>query len=101
MESEYVMVPARTAAAPVHSAGVPVERWTRSTDTSRLSALRTTSTTRRLAAADGGIALAATDPLLDAMAFSRGRFTVEVPGTTALVLPSHAEVGRVIEDCRG
>ena len=40
------------------------------------------------------------DRLLDAMAFTRGRFTVEQPGATPLVLPPWAEVGRVIEDCR-
>jgi len=42
----------------------------------------------------------ATDPLLDAMALSKGRFAVEVEGETPLYLPSHAEVSRVIEDCR-
>ncbi|MEH3121925.1 MAG: hypothetical protein PGN16_08085 [Sphingomonas phyllosphaerae] len=41
------------------------------------------------------------DRLLDAMAFTRGRFTVEQPGAAPLVLPPWAEVGRVIEDCRG
>ncbi|MBB6503417.1 hypothetical protein F4693_000370 [Sphingomonas endophytica] len=41
------------------------------------------------------------DRLLDAMAFTRGRFTIEQPGTPPLVLPPWAEVGRVIEDCRG
>lgn len=46
-------------------------------------------------------ALAPTDPLLDAMAFSRGRFTLEQAGAAPLVLPAWAEVGRVIEDCRG
>lgn len=44
--------------------------------------------------------LAARDPLLDAMAFSRGRFSVEVNGLPTLYLPAWAEVGRVIEDCR-
>jgi hypothetical protein len=42
----------------------------------------------------------ASDPILDAMAFSRGRFMVEVPGRSPLYLPSWAEVSRVIEDCR-
>lgn len=42
----------------------------------------------------------ASDPLLDAMAFSRGRFSVAVPGLPTLVLPAWAEIGRVIEDCR-
>ncbi len=74
--------------------------------------IRTTSTTRTLAARALPVAdpaappaivatLAAADPLLDAMAFSRGRFTAEQPGGAALVLPAWAEVGRVIEDCRG
>jgi hypothetical protein len=45
-------------------------------------------------------ALPARDPLLDAMAFSRGRFSVEVNGLPTLYLPAWAEVGRVIEDCR-
>jgi hypothetical protein len=42
----------------------------------------------------------ATDPLLDAMALSKGRFAVEVEGEAPLYVPSHAEVSRVIEDCR-
>jgi len=41
------------------------------------------------------------DRFLDAIAFSRGRFTVEVPGTTMLVIPSWPEPARVVEDCRG
>lgn len=50
----------------------------------------------------GGLnaALPAGDPLLDAMAFSRGRFMVELPGVPALILPSWTEVSRVTEDCR-
>lgn len=43
----------------------------------------------------------ANDRLLDAMAFSRGRFTVEVPGLPMLVLPAWPEPARAIEDCRG
>jgi len=41
------------------------------------------------------------DPLLDAMAFSRGRFVIETAGAPRLVIPAWAEVSRVIEDCRG
>ncbi|NIJ08232.1 hypothetical protein FHS31_001849 [Sphingomonas vulcanisoli] len=44
--------------------------------------------------------LAAADPLLDQIAFSRGRFTIDAPGLPELVLPAWAEPGRVIEDCR-
>jgi hypothetical protein len=45
-------------------------------------------------------ALPASDPILDAMAFSKGRFAVEVAGMPTLYLPSWPEVTRVIEDCR-
>jgi hypothetical protein len=44
--------------------------------------------------------LAAFDPLLDAMVFSRGRIAVSMPGAGALVLPSTPEIGHVVEDCR-
>ena len=40
------------------------------------------------------------DPLLDQIAFSRGRFTLEVAGLPVLYLPSWPEISRVIEDCR-
>lgn len=70
--------------------------------------VRTTSTTRSLAARPSGatppyaaVALSPTDPLLDAIAFTRGRFTLEQAGTAPLVLPPWSEVSRVIEDCRG
>jgi hypothetical protein len=42
----------------------------------------------------------ASDRLLDQIAFSRGRFTVEVPGRPMLVIPAWAEPARVVEDCR-
>lgn len=42
----------------------------------------------------------ARDPLLDAMAFSKGRFALELAGLPALYVPSYPEVTRVIEDCR-
>ncbi len=44
--------------------------------------------------------IAARDPILDAMALTRGRFAVEAQGTTPLYIPNWAEVTRVIEDCR-
>ena len=44
--------------------------------------------------------LAARDPLLDAMAITRGRFAVETSGLSTLYLPPWAEVTRAIEDCR-
>ena len=40
------------------------------------------------------------DPLLDALAFSRGRIGVSVSGQPALVAPSYEEIARVVEDCR-
>lgn len=43
---------------------------------------------------------AARDPHLDQLAFSRGRFLVDVAGQPRLVLPAWPEVARVIEDCR-
>jgi len=42
----------------------------------------------------------ARDPLLDAMAFSRGHFAVETAGLETLYPPSWPEIARVIEDCR-
>lgn len=45
-------------------------------------------------------ALPVRDPLLDAMAFSRGRFAFEMAGAPTLYLPSWPELSRVIEDCR-
>ncbi|MEJ2457854.1 MAG: hypothetical protein P8Y58_06770 [Novosphingobium sp.] len=67
-------------------------------------AIRTSDTQRALTALPvaGGVAvtLSARDPLLDAMAFSRGRFAVEAAGAPPLYGPSWTEVSRVIEDCR-
>jgi hypothetical protein len=45
-------------------------------------------------------ALSASDPLLDQIAFSRGRFTIETAGTAQLVLPAWPEPARVVEECR-
>lgn len=41
------------------------------------------------------------EPHLDAMAFSRGKFLVSMEGAPNLIVPNWAEVGRVVEDCRG
>jgi hypothetical protein len=66
--------------------------------------IRTETQQRTLAARaarrDAIATLPVSDPLLDAMALSKGRFAVEVFGVRPLILPSHAEVSRVIEDCR-
>lgn len=70
--------------------------------------VRTTSLTRLIAVQPTGgtppyvaAALAPTDPLLDAIGFSRGRFVIEQAGAPTLAVPAWAEVERVIEDCRG
>lgn len=68
-------------------------------------AIRTTFGERNLPArTEGGAAvatLAASDPLLDQIAFSRGRFLVQASGAAPLILPAWPEPVRVIEDCRG
>ena len=77
------------------------------------AAITTSSTLRRLTATPAGgaarvqnaaipfeIAFSPRDPVLDAIAFSRGRFMVEMGGAQTLVLPAWSELGRVIEDCR-
>jgi hypothetical protein len=46
------------------------------------------------------VAISARDPILDAMALTKGRFAIEAQGTQTLYLPAWAEVTRVIEDCR-
>ncbi|AKM06567.1 hypothetical protein [Pelagerythrobacter marensis] len=43
--------------------------------------------------------LPANDPLLAAMAFSKGRFAVETPSLPTLYIPAWPEMTRVIEDC--
>ncbi|MFC3173778.1 hypothetical protein ACFOD9_05890 [Novosphingobium bradum] len=66
----------------------------------------TTTGARRLltmtpdGAAGARASLAPFDPLLDAIAFSRGRFMVEMQGAPVLYLPAWPELSRVIEDCR-
>ncbi|MCC6477875.1 MAG: hypothetical protein IT552_01515 [Sphingomonadaceae bacterium] len=40
------------------------------------------------------------DPILDAIAYSRGRFAIEITGLRPMAIPNWAEIGRVIEDCR-
>jgi hypothetical protein len=66
----------------------------------------TSSATRDLASrfdqASGRVIaqLGAGDPLLDAIAFSRGRFAISMPGSPVTVLPAGTEVAHVVEDCR-
>lgn len=78
-------------------AGAPASPATvRTSTTLRALTLQPTGGAQPYAAAS----LATTDPLLDAIAFSRGRFVVEQAGRPPLVVPVYAEIGRVIEDCR-
>lgn len=70
--------------------------------------IRTETTDRTLTAAPAGgeqrlalVELAASDPLLDAIAFSKGRFAVNVAGQPPVFAPAWPEITRVIEDCRG
>jgi hypothetical protein len=72
-----------------------------------LMTVRTSSTARSLPVSvqaepfpSASVGLAATDRLLDEIAFSRGRFTVELPGTPMLIIPAWPEPARVVEDCR-
>jgi hypothetical protein len=44
--------------------------------------------------------VAISDPVLDAIAFTRGRFIVVEEGALPLVIPASAEAARSIEDCR-
>ena len=40
------------------------------------------------------------DPILDAMAITKGRFAIEMEGYPSIYVPAWPEVSRVIEDCR-
>jgi hypothetical protein len=74
--------------------------------TAATSALAVTTTygVRNLAAsfAAGNLtaAVAANDPLLDDIAFTRGKWAIANSGVGALIVPSWAEAPRVFEDCR-
>jgi hypothetical protein len=54
----------------------------------------------RFAAGNLTAAVAANDPLLDDIAFTRGKWAIANAGVGALVVPSWAEAPRVFEDCR-
>ncbi|MEE4288382.1 MAG: hypothetical protein V2J14_03350 [Erythrobacter sp.] len=77
------------------------------TGAQRVMRIRTETVTRDLTAtsAPGGTpatvaSLDARDPLLDAMAITKGRFAVGLEGARTLYVPAWVEVSRVIEDCR-
>ena len=79
------------------------DRATRTVTITRLGAepavltIATSSLTRTLPV---GGRLLANDPLLDAIAFSRGRFLVAGGSGPILAVPSWPEAARSIEDCR-
>lgn len=66
--------------------------------------VRTSATMKQLPGSAVAAGLSAVvpvnDAILDAMAFSRGRFGVEAPGVANLVVPAWPELARVVEDCR-
>lgn len=82
-----VLTIAGTFATSAVAIGVTTERGRRAVPAQRMA---------------GGLAatVPARDGVLDAMAFSRGRFRLDTPDGRALVLPSWAEISGVIEDCR-
>jgi hypothetical protein len=70
-------------------------------------AVRTSSTVKEFAASPtGGLPaylaseIMPADPILDAMAFSRGRIAIEATGQQPVAIPSWAEITRIVEDCR-
>jgi hypothetical protein len=63
-------------------------------------AIRTSYGARSLPGGAGGAVLPASDPLLEQMVFSRGRFAVEADGQARLILPTWPEPARVVEECR-
>lgn len=90
------------------NATVTIQRNGGTGDGSDVAMTITTTTTSRpvLAKALAGnppavaASLGARDSLLDAIAYSRGRFAVNVASLPPLYVPSWPEVSRVIEDCR-
>jgi len=80
---------ARTSAAPAASLAV----WT--TSLSRTMPARFEANAMRVETQ-----LSPYDALLDAIAFSRGRIAVAMPGSPPIVLAPGPEAARVIEDCR-
>lgn len=76
---------------------IGTELTVRTSSTSKTVPLRSTGGIPPYVAAD----LQPNDPLLDAIAYSRGRFALEVPGLLNIAIPVWSEIGRVTEDCRG
>ena len=114
----YRAVPGGSEASFVDSAGaarmvIACGKLTRLVTISRISAapasslsIWTSSLSRNLPSrfdqASGRVIaqVAATDPLLDAIALSRGRIALWMPGSPAFVPPVGTEIDHVVEDCR-
>lgn len=66
--------------------------------------VRTSATLKQMTgnalAAGLSVPVPADDAILDAMAFSRGRYAIEAPRVAPLVVPAWPELARVVEDCR-
>lgn len=62
--------------------------------------IRTTTLARSLPLTNGQARLPASDALLDAIIYSRGRFMVSAAGRPDLIIPPWPEIARVVEDCR-
>lgn len=66
--------------------------------------VRTSATMKQLTGnalpAGLSVPVAKDDAILDAMAFSRGRYAIEAPRVAPLVVPAWPELARVVEDCR-
>jgi hypothetical protein len=78
---------------PASSAAPTISIWTS-------SLTRSVPSSFNPAAARLTVDLSNYDPLLDAIATSRGRIGFSVGNDSALVLPAWAEAAHVIEDCR-
>lgn len=106
--ADFGVAPGRAFAIGCDKASRQIQFTSELAEAARTMTIRTTTQTRTLPievtghpSTGGSAFLPATAPLLDAIAFSHGRFVVEQPGRAPLVLPAWAEVERVIEDCRG
>lgn len=82
-----------TISRPAGAAAAAIQVWTSAQ--SRILPATFDAVSARLT-----VELGAYDPLLDAVATSRGRVAFTVAGQPPLVVPPWAEVARVIEDCR-
>lgn len=69
--------------------------------------IRSSSTLKQFPATSTGgnppyvaVEIMPSDPILDAMIYSRGRIALETQPQLSIAIPNWAEIGRVVEDCR-